>query len=242
MDRADGMAPDEETAELSVWNIVGFTIQEIRDLVRELGTLVNGLAPNAKTINLQSGKAWTGKLICKPDLDKNSPTWGQDLSGNGHHYTAVGVLTAGTSYPPVASFVEESNTPPSTSTGSMTQWADGEEIEEDDMRGYRTRTAIQRLLVGDATRTLVPAPGVGKSIVVKKINYQVITPAAQPIDVGVSGGGVTAQLLSVAASGAGSGGANFGSGYALPENTALTAVPGAAGPVVQFQVEYYVTG
>lgn len=108
------------------------------------------------------------------------------------------------------------------------------------VKGYPTVAGVQRLLVGDASRTLIAAQGANTAIVVTKLNYQVITAAAQAVDVGVSGGGVTQQILSLAASQAGTGGVNVGDGFQLPANTALTAVPAAAGPVIQFEFEYYV--
>lgn len=108
-------------------------------------------------------------------------------------------------------------------------------------RGYKSQVICNRLLAGDASRALIAAPGADKRLVILKINYQVITPAASAVDVGVSGGGVTKQVLSLPASASGSNGTNLGDiGFALDANTALTAVPAAAGPVIQFQVEYYV--
>jgi hypothetical protein len=79
-------------------------------------------------------------------------------------------------------------------------------------------------------------------LVIVKLNWQSITAAAQPVDVGVSGGGVAQQVTSLPASlpvGA-NGGVNLGDGYEMPDNTALTALPGGAGPAVQFEIEYYV--
>lgn len=108
------------------------------------------------------------------------------------------------------------------------------------IKGYNTQVACNRLLATDANKALIAAPGAGKKIVVVKVNYQIVTSAAQAVDVGVSGGGVTKQVLSIPASATGVNGVNLGMGFELDENVALTAVPGAAGPAIQFQVEYYI--
>lgn len=108
-------------------------------------------------------------------------------------------------------------------------------------RGYEPQNAANRLLAGDASKVLVAAPGDNKRLRILKLNYQVVVSAAQAVDVGVSGGGVTKQVLSLASAATGTGGVNLGErGFPLDENVALTAVPGAAGPAIQFQVEYYV--
>jgi hypothetical protein len=107
-------------------------------------------------------------------------------------------------------------------------------------RGHKTLVANQRLLVGDTTRALIAAPGAGYRLVIMKINYQVITSAAQSVDVGVSGGGVTKQVLSLPVSPTGVNGTNLGDqGFALDTNVALTALASGAGNVIQFQVEYF---
>jgi hypothetical protein len=106
MDQADGMYPGDQLAELSVWDVSAMSIAEIRELVTRLGTLTDGLAPHALTVDADVGEPWTGKLISCPDLDFTSPTWRQDLSGNHAAYTEVGTLTEGASYPPVAEVVD----------------------------------------------------------------------------------------------------------------------------------------
>lgn len=107
-------------------------------------------------------------------------------------------------------------------------------------KGYPVIVGCNRLLAGDAVKALIAAPGVGKKIVITKINFQVVTSAAQAVDVGVDGGGVTKQVLSLTASATGTGGSNLGEGFELDENVALTARPAAAGPAIQFQYEYFV--
>jgi hypothetical protein len=106
-------------------------------------------------------------------------------------------------------------------------------------RNLKLLTAANRLLAGDATRALIAAPGTGYRLIIVIINFQIITSAAQAVDVGVNAGGVTKQVLSLPASATGVGGANLGEGFALDENAALTAVPAAAGPAIQFEVVYY---
>lgn len=108
------------------------------------------------------------------------------------------------------------------------------------VKGFKTTVACNRLLAGEASKAIIAAPGTGKRLVIVKANYQVVVAAAQAVDVGVDGGGVTKQILSLAASASGASGVNLGDGFALDTNVALTAKPAAAGPVVQFQVEYYV--
>jgi hypothetical protein len=108
------------------------------------------------------------------------------------------------------------------------------------IKGHKGLVAINRLAAADASKALVAAPGANKRIVVSKLNFQVITAAAQAVDVGQDGGGVTQQVLSLPASASGTGGVDLGDGFALPENVALTAKPAAAGPAIQFQVEYVI--
>ncbi len=108
-------------------------------------------------------------------------------------------------------------------------------------RGYRALVANNRLLAADATKALIAAPGAGRRIVVFIVNYQVVTSAAQAVDVGVDAGGVTKQVLSLPASATGVGNVNLGNeGFALDENVALTAKPALAGPAIQFQIVYIV--
>jgi hypothetical protein len=105
VDQADGLYPGDQMAEVSVWNISTMSIDNIRLLVTRLTTLHNGLAPNARDINEETNRPWTGKLLCAPNLDKTSGTWAQDLSGNGYHYTQVGTLTQGADYAPVSAYI-----------------------------------------------------------------------------------------------------------------------------------------
>lgn len=97
-----------------------------------------------------------------------------------------------------------------------------------------------QLAVGDASKILVAAPGAGLAIRVFKIIPSVLTAAAQAIQVGVNAGGITQQLLAIAASVTLATIFDSDEGYRLPANTALSAVPAAAGPAVNFVVEYVI--
>lgn len=102
----------------------------------------------------------------------------------------------------------------------------------------RMLVASQRLLVGDATRALVAAPGAGLRLRIFSILATCVTAAAQIVDVGVDGGGVTQQVMSIPASGTTPTDYWSDEGFTLPANTALSAKPAAAGPAWQFLVEY----
>lgn len=100
--------------------------------------------------------------------------------------------------------------------------------------------AAQRLLAADTTRALVAAPGVGSRIRVYSVAWTPRVAAAQIVDVGVDGGTVAQQVASIPASAATPGGIVSEAGFPLPENTALSAKPAAAGPEISFLVEYVV--
>jgi hypothetical protein len=98
--------PNSALAEMSVWDLAGMTQENRTAWVAKLSTLVSGSAPNALDVNAEVGQPWSGKLVAYVDMDVNSPTFGQDLSGNGHHFTHMGALTAYASYPPVDTYGE----------------------------------------------------------------------------------------------------------------------------------------
>lgn len=97
-----------------------------------------------------------------------------------------------------------------------------------------------RLDTGDAVKALIAAPGAGFRLRIFSIAWSVRTAAAQVIDVGVAAGTAAQQFLSIPASSAGYGQIVCPPGFVLPANTALSADPAAAGPAVQFIVEYIV--
>jgi len=88
-------------AEVSVWDITGFADTDIDALVALLHTLVDGNAPNPMIVNAQAAQAWTSKILAYWPLDVNDTDPYNDKSGNGHHMTMAGTLTAFASYPPV---------------------------------------------------------------------------------------------------------------------------------------------
>jgi len=108
------------------------------------------------------------------------------------------------------------------------------------MFNRRKMTAQGRLLAADTTRALIAAPGVGFRLRIFRVFASVATVAAQAIDVGVDGGGVGQQVLSIAASATIPHHFWCEEGFPLPENTAFSAKPAAAGPAVQFFVEYII--
>jgi len=99
-------------------------------------------------------------------------------------------------------------------------------------------TAAQRLLAADTTRDIIATPGATFRLRIFRIVASVVTSAAQQIDVGVSGGGVTQQIISIPASSAGVISFESDEGFLMPANKALVAKPAAAGPAIQFFVEY----
>jgi hypothetical protein len=105
MDDADGLQVDDEIAELSVWDVSALSIGQIRELKTRISTPHNGHAPHALDLSEETGKPWSGKLLCLVDLDFTSPTWTDDLSGEANHYTEVGTLTQGDDYPPVSPYI-----------------------------------------------------------------------------------------------------------------------------------------
>lgn len=102
----------------------------------------------------------------------------------------------------------------------------------------RMLVASERLLAADVSRTLVAAPGAGQKLRIFSILATIVTAAAQQVNVGVSGGTTAQQIISIPASATVQTDYWSDEGFVLPANTALTAVPAAAGPAVQFLVEY----
>lgn len=98
------------------------------------------------------------------------------------------------------------------------------------------------LAAGDATKELVPTPGVDKRLVIRRVTFTIFTLAAQTVDVESSDGAV--ELIKAAASLAAGTQLFFGShlGLELPENTALRAQPSAAGVAALIAVEGYTIG
>ena len=110
-------------------------------------------------------------------------------------------------------------------------------------RAYQRQTVNVNLLVGDTTKDLVAAPGVGKRIRVMGLHVELTTSAAQTID--IQDGAGTVNLLKLPASSAVGKKTDWSlppdaPGVALTENSALRVVVGAAGNGASITVEYYV--
>ncbi len=82
-------------AEVSVWNLTGFTLANRTSLDTKLAAGENPL-----TITAEAAQPWTGRLIAYWPLT-NTTTMTSDASGNGHTLTANGTLTNFASHPPV---------------------------------------------------------------------------------------------------------------------------------------------
>jgi len=93
-----------------------------------------------------------------------------------------------------------------------------------------------RLAAADASKTLVAAPGAGKRLRIYRLVATIVTAAAQQIDVKSSGGAVV--VASIPASASTPVIWESQNGLALTVNETLVAAPAAAGPAVQFLVEY----
>ena len=102
----------------------------------------------------------------------------------------------------------------------------------------RKLVAVNRLLVGDASKAIIAAPAATFALRIFKVIATIVTAAAQQIDLGVNGGGVTKQIISIPASATLPTVFESEEGFLLDSATALTAKPAAAGPAVQFFVEY----
>lgn len=102
----------------------------------------------------------------------------------------------------------------------------------------RKKVAIQRLLAADATRALIAAPAAGDALRIFRVIATILTSAAQAVEVGVDGGGVTQQIIVFRASAVESVTFESEEGFLLPAATAFSAKPAAAGPAVHFFIEY----
>jgi hypothetical protein len=104
----------------------------------------------------------------------------------------------------------------------------------------RKLVALQRLLVGDANRQIIGAPGAGFALRIFRVIASCVTSAAQQIDVGTFGGGVTAQIMSIPSGATIAETWESEEGFLQAANTAFGATPVAAGPAWHFIVEYQI--
>jgi len=95
------------------------------------------------------------------------------------------------------------------------------------------------LLVGDATRVIVAAPGAGFRIVVTGYQWMSVVSAAQIVTLESSDAAVILGRFGASVPVGTSGRMDFGRGVALPANTALRFTPAAAGPSMFIFVEYF---
>lgn len=98
--------------------------------------------------------------------------------------------------------------------------------------------AVNRLAAADATKAIVAAPGAGKRLRIFSFLATVLTAAAQAVEIGHDGGGVTKQLAVMAASTSAPVRFDSDEGWPMDANTAFSVKPAAAGPAVQVYVEY----
>lgn len=105
----------------------------------------------------------------------------------------------------------------------------------------------ERLAAADGSKVLVAAIAAGPGtavaatyrIVIWKVVATILTAAAQSIQVGQNGGGVNKQAFVIPASSAAPFIFESEEGWrGLDVTTAFSAVPAAAGPAVQFDIEY----
>lgn len=97
-----------------------------------------------------------------------------------------------------------------------------------------------RLLAAEAVNALIPAPAAGFRLRIFSVAYSVRVAAAQIVDLGVAAGTAAQQIGAIPASFAGVGQILSEAGFALPAATAFSADPVAAGPEIQFLIEYVI--
>jgi hypothetical protein len=109
-------------------------------------------------------------------------------------------------------------------------------------RGFIETTVTVPFVAGDASKTLVAAPGAGKFIMVTKVRVTITTSAAQSVDIESNAGAV--ELIKTPVSPAVGSQFSFESahGIALPAATALVYQPSGAGNAGLVSVDYYIDG
>lgn len=94
----------------------------------------------------------------------------------------------------------------------------------------------------DATKTIIPSPGLGKKLYITHAHLTVLVSAAQTLDLESSDGAV--EIIRLAASPAANSKqeVEFLQGFALPENTGLVVTPSAIGPSVHVAATGFISG
>lgn len=108
------------------------------------------------------------------------------------------------------------------------------------MQNRRKLVAIQRIAAADASKVLIAAPAAGFALRIFKVIATIVTSAAQQVDVGHDGGGVTKQAFSIPASAVVPTVFESEEGFLMDPATAFSAKPAAAGVAVQFFIEYQI--
>ena len=92
-------------AEISRWDITGFTEANRNALVERLGTLVGSEVPNALSVNEDAAQPWTGKLVRYWSLETNSGASLEDKAGSVDTLAVTGTVnTSGVAHPTVETY------------------------------------------------------------------------------------------------------------------------------------------
>jgi hypothetical protein len=106
-------------AELSLWDVAGFTTQQIQDLHDRLRTADGGGDfPDARTVNEDVSEAWTGKLVRYWKLEDNTDL--ADYMGSGNTWSITGTVNTAT-HPPIAAYSATGPTLTSPTVTSIAQ-------------------------------------------------------------------------------------------------------------------------
>ena len=89
-------------AEVTRWNITGFSAQDRQDLIDTLRTPVSGEIPNPRSVSEQIGQPWTGRLLRYWPLTTNSDL--SDEMESGDNFSAVGTVSTDANHPVVAAY------------------------------------------------------------------------------------------------------------------------------------------
>jgi hypothetical protein len=90
-------------AEISRWDVTGFTEANRNALVTRLNTLVESEYPNPRTVNEDAAEPWTGKLVRYWPLTTNSDL--ADAAGSADTWLVTGTVnTSGVGHPSVATY------------------------------------------------------------------------------------------------------------------------------------------
>jgi hypothetical protein len=98
-------------AEISTWDIAGFSVAQVEALASRLYTLVGGKIPNPLNVTADAGQPWTGKLLRYWPLTTNADL--NDAMGSGDNFSVNGTVnTSGTAHPDVEAYSALANLVP----------------------------------------------------------------------------------------------------------------------------------